>query len=72
MSDGRKAMYEDMEEEHYRQRKQKLSQMKPEELLRIFEKIKQEVGYLYSPSLLLSWSQHSRFQEVRKELEKLP
>lgn len=72
MSDGKKAMYEEMEEEYYRERKQALANISPDELLSKFSKLKNEMVYLRNDNPPLTRIQHIRLDAIERMLKELP
>lgn len=73
MSDGIKAMYEDMEQEAYERRIKRISEIKPEKLMQIFDKLKAERKMIQdSYSLCLPLEYHRMFVRLRESMDELP
>lgn len=73
MSDGIKAMYEDMEEEAHRERLVKLKKLSPNRLLYLIDKAKTEADYLRdSGAWPLPRDAHAAIEDLREAVEALP
>jgi hypothetical protein len=72
MSDGKKAAYEDAQEEIWKQRVKIAQNTTPAEFLKIFDDIRQELNGLNAAELYLTWKQHTRFQSIKALIQKLP
>lgn len=72
MSDEIKNMYEELEDDIYRKRLQKLTDMGKGKLLDIFSQLETEVRILEKKDMRLTFEEHHRFKKVYDLIVSLP
>lgn len=71
MSDGIKAMYEDMEEQAYTKDINRIKQMKPEEIKQAVDKIYDDLKWLLNQDLRLTQSEWATLKDMNKHVKTL-
>lgn len=72
MSDGKKAAYDELEDDIYRKRLQKLTDMGKGKLLDIFSYLETEIRILDGEGLVMTYRQHMRFKRIYDLIKDLP